>query len=426
MTYINAVKFLNSRAEGVPSPERMRLLCRYLGDPQRQLRFIHIAGGAGKSSTATMLSVILAESGYKIGRLTTSMVREDRELISLSNSPISHKDFAKYVEQVVSAAEEMKADILSASDSGEPVEDDNSRSNKKPKITKNLLEGRISPDPIRSEIVTAAAFLAFRENDCNLTLLECGESRADPTSIIDPPLVSVVCGKSFSEDQLRTGVGIIRRGTREVVSSAPMGEAYNAILDACVRTGARLTVPARGELKLTRSGLGSRDFEYRGKEYSVPFCAEYQLMNALTAIETVYALRRTGTALHSADVARGISRARIPLRFELFAASPAVIIDGAATKDESLTLCESLRAVSHMIGNRLVLVSDGQICLSTEQLEENGFSVVEEMSPVTEADDKRVAARLHRLCPDEVMLIIGSLSFTGRVKNAVLRFMAYT
>ncbi|MBR2478887.1 MAG: hypothetical protein IKB47_00595 [Clostridia bacterium] len=425
MTYINAVKFLNSRIEGVPSPERMRLLCRYLGDPQRHLRFIHIAGGAGKSSTATMLSVILAESGYKIGRLTTSVVREPRELISVSNSPISHKDFAKYVERVVSAAETMKADIKASSDGVEPCEDETSLS-KKPKITKNLLEGRISPDPIRSEIVTAAAFLAFKENDCNLALLECGESRADPTSIIDPPLVSVVCGKSFSDDQLRTGVGIIRRGTREVVSSAPMGEAYNAILDACVRTGARLTVPARGELKLIRSGLGSRDFEYRGKEYSVPFCAEYQLLNALTAIETVYALRRTGTALHSADVSRGISRARIPLRFELFAASPAVIIDGAATDEQALALCESLSAVSQMIGKRLVVVSDSHICVSPDRLEALGFTVAEEMSPVTEADDKRVAARLRRLSSDETMLILGSLTFTGRVKNAVLRFMAYT
>ncbi len=422
MTYINAVKLLNSRLEGVPSPERMRLLCRYLGDPQRQLRFVHLAGGAGKSSTATMLSVILVESGYKIARLSTSMVREPRELISISGAPLSHHEFAKYIERVNTAAVAMKADISGAATLDAAFESDEDPSHsKKPKITKNLLEGRISPDPVYSELICAAAFLAFRENGCNIALLECGESRADPTGIIDPPLVSVVCGSSFTEDQLRTGVGIIRRGTHEVVSSAPAGEAYNSILDACVRTGARLTVPARGELKLVRSGLGSRSFEYRGKEYSVPFCAEYQLRNALAAIETVYALRRTGVALHSADVARGISRARIPLRFEVFSVAPAVIID---TADVGV-LCESLAAIADMIGRKLVVVSDCDMDSLHESLNERGFEIIERFTPATRSDDRRVAERMTKLSADETMLILGPITFTGRIKDALQQFMAY-
>ncbi len=422
MTYINAVKFLNSRVDGVPSPERMRLLCRYLGDPQRQLRFVHLAGGAGKTSTAIMLSVILGESGYNIGRLSTSMVREPRELISVKNSPLMHNEFAKYISEVNTAAATMKSDIVNASSLDAPAEpDEEVLQSKKPKITKNLLEGRISPDPVYSELICAAAFLAFRDKGCNIALLECGESRADPTGIIDPPLVSVVCGSSFTEDQLRTGVGIIRRGTHEVVSSAPAGEAYNAILDACVRTGARLTVPARGELKLVRSGLGSRSFEYRGKDYSVPFCAEYQLRNALAAIETVYALRRTGIALHSADVARGISLARIPLRFEVFSASPAVIIDTA----EISSLCESLTAIKSLIGHKLVLISENDMTLPHECFTDLGFEVAERFIPETRADDRRVAERMTKLSADETMLILGPISFTGRVKDAVLQFMAY-
>ncbi len=422
MTYINAVKFLNSRVDGVPSPERMRLLCRYLGDPQRQLRFVHLAGGAGKSSTAIMLSVILGESGYCIGRLSTSMVKEPRELISVSNTQISHTDFAKYIEQVNAAAAAMKTDIENATTIEEaPETEDELLHSKKPKITKNLLEGRISPDPVYSELICAASFLAFREKGCNIALLECGESRADPTGIIDPPLVSVICGSSFTEDQLRTGVGIIRRGTHEVVSSAPIGEAYNAILDACVRTGARLTVPARGELKLIHSGLGSRSFEYRGKEYSVPFCAEYQLRNALAAIETVYALRRTGIALHSADVERGISRARIPLRFEVFAAAPTVIIDSA----EFGVICESLATVEKLIGHKLVIVLDHELMIPIERLSSIGFEIAEILTPQSNFDDRHIAKRITKLSFDETMLILGPVSFTGRVKDAIRQFMAY-
>ncbi len=422
MTYINAVKFLNSRKEGVPSPERMRLLCRYLGDPQRQIKFVHLAGGVGKSSIAIMLSVILSESGYCIGRLSTSMVKEPRELISILNSPLMHNEFAKYIEQVNAAAIAMKADIENASKPENTVEyDDDAILSKKPKITKNLLEGRISPEPVYSELICAAAFLAFRENGCNIALLECGESRADPTGVIDPPLVSVVCGSCFTDDQLRTGVGIIRRGTHEVVSSAPAGEAYNSILDACVRTGARLTVPARGELKLLRLGLGSRSFSYRGKEYSVPFCAEYQLRNALAAIETVYALRRTGTALHSADVSRGISLARIPLRFEVISAAPAVIID-SVTSD---ALFESLKSIKSLVGNKLVIVSEPNIDISPESFAQLGFEMVEQLSPKTRNDDRRVADRMTKLASHETMLILGPLNFVSRVKETILQFMAY-
>jgi len=237
MTYVNAVKYINAHSDGTPSPERMRLLCRYLSDPQRQLKVVHIAGGSGKTSCAQMLSTVLCECGYNIGVLTTSFVREPREMLSIGNKFISHNDFAKYIEAVASAAAKMKNDIISATKStvDGSVEYDTTLS-QHPKITKNLLDGKISPDPTKSEIICAAALLAFKEKDCQISVLECGESRADPTGIIDPPLVSLVCGTVLSEEQLRTGVGIIRRGTREVVTSA-VGEGYNAVLDACARVG---------------------------------------------------------------------------------------------------------------------------------------------------------------------------------------------
>jgi len=214
MTYVNAVKYINAHREGIPSPERMRLLCRYLSDPQRQLRFVHIAGGSGKTSCAQLLSGILGESGYNIGMLTTSFVKEPREMISIQNKPVSHTDFANYVEKVSIAAAKMKSDIKSAAEYEEQTDPELIPSAPRPKITKNLLDGKITPDPTFSEIICAAAFLAFKDKDCNISLLECGESRADPTGIIDPPLVAVVCGTNLSEEQLSLQRSIITRELR--------------------------------------------------------------------------------------------------------------------------------------------------------------------------------------------------------------------
>ena len=430
MTYVNAVKYINSHRDGTPSPERMRLLCRYLGDPQRQLRFVHIAGGSGKSCCTQMLSVILKESGHKVGALTSPFIKEHREMITVNNEPLTHGEFASYIDAVSSAASKMESDIASAAseDQNEGVQSlaENQIGPKRPKITKNLLEGKISPSPIASEIICAAAFLAFRNNNCNISLLECGDSRADPTGIIDPPLVAVICGSSFTEEQLRTGAGIIRRGTREVVSSAPVGEAYSTIRDACVRTGSRLTVPAHGELNQISNGLSGRAFDYRGKSYSVPYCAEYQLLNALTAIETVYSLRRTGVPLHSEDVAKGISKARIQLRFEIFSVFPAIIIDCPSSKNDCLTFCESLSSIRDSIGESIVLVTPTKdFGINEDLLNQYGFKVTESFTPEKESEDEIVARRAVSLKSNETMLILGPLSFCGRQKNMISKIMAY-
>ena len=168
MTYVNAVKYINAHnGDASPSPERMRLLCHYLGDPQRQLRFVHIAGGSGKTCCTQMLSVILKESGYSVGAFTTPFVKEHREMITIDQEALSHKSFASYAETVADAAAKMENDILNAAKepSGEEASAEQSVSSPKhPKITKNLLEGKISPSPVASEILCAIAFLAFKKD----------------------------------------------------------------------------------------------------------------------------------------------------------------------------------------------------------------------------------------------------------------------
>lgn len=422
MTYINAVKYINAHRSGMPSPERMKLLCRYLGDPQRQIRFVHVAGGSGKTSCLLMLSTILKECGYKIGRLTSPFAKEERELISVDDITLSHRDFAEYVGKVAMAAVKMKNDIEAAANTS----DDAAESRNHPKITKNLLDGKIPPEPIACEIICAAAFLAFRAKDCNIALLECGESRADPTGIIDPPLVSVVCGSTLTKEELRTAIGIIRRGTREVVSSVTVGTAYNAVLEACVKSGSRLTVPARTELTINEATIGGKRFEYRGKQYSVGFSAEYHLFNTLTVIETIYALRRTGVELHGAEVASGLARAKIPLRFEFISVSPSIILDCADSPSDVKALCGSMLKLNNHIGNKIIIVTDSNDSPVTDsELEAHGFSVIERHILASESDEKSKLNIIDRLTPDRTLLIVGGPSFVDRVKSLIVRFLAY-
>ena len=425
MTYVNAIKYLNAHTGGTPSPERMRLLCRYLGDPQRNMKFVHIAGGRGKTSCSFMLSVILAESGITVGSLISSHIEEHRERIRIKNEPLTHKDFAEYVHRVSLAAAKMKADIdLAAelSSSEQPSADVSVQH----KITKNLLDGKIAPDPTEEEIICAAALIAFVDKGCGISLLECGESRADPTGVIEPPLVSFICGGSLDQEQLRTACGTIRRGTREVVCSAMGKESYNTISSACAKTGSRMTVPAHGELALNDTGLRGMSFEYRGKTYTVPFCANYHMANALTSIEAIYALRRNGIALHSADVVRGIAKARIPLRFDFVSISPTIVIDCARTESDLSVLCESLFAFKESIGERIVPVldNDSNVARLRHELENRNFKCAEPVILSGKGVTKQLSAALSAIGDGDILLVTGSPEFSGKTKKEIQRILA--
>lgn len=426
MTYINAVKYINAHT-GVPSPERMRLLCRYLGDPQRGMKFVHIVGGRGKTSASIMLSSVLTEASFTVGQLVSNHVFEHRERICIGQAPLSHNDFAKCVHSVSLAAAKMISDIELAC--SETSADDTliPESAIQHKITKNLLEGKISPEPTADEIICAAALVAFRDRGCHISILECGDSRADPTGVIEPPLVSFICGGSLDGEQLRTACGTIRRGTREVVCSAIGKEAYNTISGACSKTGSRMTVPAHGELSLRESGLGGKVFDYRGKTYSVPFCAEYHISNALATIETVYALRRTGMPLHSADVARGIAKARIPLRFDFISIAPSIIIDSAKTAADIAAVCDSLSKVRELLGDRIIKLvpEDFDTSVCDGAFEAVGFIEAETVRLGQKAIFKKLSVLVSALTENDVLIVLGSPEFTGNTKKELERALAY-
>ncbi len=417
MTYVNARKYLSAHRGIQPSPERMKLLCRYIDDRIRHKKCVHIAGGSGKTSCALMLASILDTSGLKTGVFTRPAAGEERSSIAVGGTALSCTDFALCTDRVSKAAKAMTADILAAKS--------NTLTQSASKITKNLLEGKISPEPSYDELLCAVALVCFAEARCDVMILECGDSRADPTGVIEPPAVSVICGSTLTQEQLRTGIGIIRRGTREVVSSVSPGEAYSAVLNSCVKAGSRLTVPARAELTLLHRNLGGRDFEYRGKEYHLPLCPEYQAQNALTAIEAAYALRRTGVSIDGDSVVRGLAKAKVPLRFELISLSPFIAADCPASGTDAAAFCESLGELSEYFGKDTVLVTpetEGSP-VGAEMLALCGIKVRNVLHPSTDRDMRETAGTASALSAGESMLILGDPDFTGRVTYSIRKHL---
>ena len=167
MQYQEAVSYVHSLLRfGVkPGLERMRAMMEALGNPQDRLRFAHVAGTNGKGSTCAMLAEILCASGYKTGLFTSPYVIEFRERMQVNGEMIPQDTFAALIERIRPVADRLAAQGM---------------------------------QPTEFEVITAAAFLYFEQEKCDIVVLEVGlGGRLDSTNIIKTPLVSVITSVSM-------------------------------------------------------------------------------------------------------------------------------------------------------------------------------------------------------------------------------------
>ena len=97
MNYSESIEYIHSISWCFCKPglERIRELCGLLGDPQNDLRFIHVAGTNGKGSFCSMISSVLKENGYKTGTYTSPYIRFFNERMCIDGEPISDTELAE-------------------------------------------------------------------------------------------------------------------------------------------------------------------------------------------------------------------------------------------------------------------------------------------------------------------------------------------
>ncbi len=351
MTYVNALKKIFSfpRTAGAPTLERMRLLCRYLGEPQKKLKFVHIAGTNGKGSCAAMLDSVLRDAGYRVGRYISPYILDFRERMTYDGEMISHEELCEYTKAVLMAVSRLESDVEKAKNGEETPFP----------IPRTMLDGSSSAMPVQFEVVTAIGFLFFLGKRCDVVLLECGlGGRFDATNVIDAPLAAVIMGIGLDHTELLGDTvekiaaekcGIIKKGTREIISYPQPSNVMSVISDACVKANARISVPLKTELKFIHASLGGLDFSYKGKNYFSKLSAYYQLFNAATVIEVCEALLRVGMDISEEKIKGGLAKTFFPGRFEVLGASPAFIVDGAHNEHGIKAFCESVEMVSDSV-----------------------------------------------------------------------------
>ena len=161
MTYDEAIKYIHSTSNFFCKPglERIRELCQGLGNPQNDLKFLHVGGTNGKGSFCAMTDAVLREAGYKVGLYTSPYILRFNERMRINGACIPDDTLARLTKKAKTVADKM------------------------------------TDKPTEFELITAIAFDYFKEEKCDIVILEVGMGgRLDATNIIEKPELSVITG----------------------------------------------------------------------------------------------------------------------------------------------------------------------------------------------------------------------------------------
>jgi dihydrofolate synthase/folylpolyglutamate synthase len=316
---------------------RIERLLKMLGNPQDAAKSVHVAGTKGKGSTAAMISSILSKAGYRVGLYTSPHLLSFTERIRADGQPIAEADWAWLTEV-------MQPEIEAINEQGELGE-----------LT-------------TFEILTALAFVYFREIKADYQVLEVGlGGRLDATNVIKPPDVAVITSISFDHMEVlgdtlvkiaAEKAGIVKAGSA-VVCSPQDPEAMEVIEGVCRRHKVRL-VRVGEEVTWQKGDFneGAQSFHLKGLlgEYdlTLPLLGEHQLENAATAVAVVETLIGRGAKVAPENISAGLAKLSWVGRLQVLRRQPYVVIDGAHNADSVRRLGEALR--QYFKYERLILV----------------------------------------------------------------------
>lgn len=311
MDYIQSVDYIHSLLKfGIkPGLERIEALLNALGNPQRDLKFLHIAGTNGKGTTSTMLSNILIDAGFKTGLFTSPYVFDFCERIRVNGENIPQEDLAKTVTRVKDAIDAL---------------------------------ARKGIEPTEFETITAAALLYFKEQKCDYAVMEVGlGGRFDSTNIIPCPEVCVITSISLDHTNILGDTiekiafekcGIIKKNTKVITTSLQNKKALEVIENTAVEKNAQLKIADFKKAKIINESINGTKFNYKGNEYYIPLVGKHQLENTLGVIEAAKLIANVSYE----NIFNGIKNTVMRGRMELI--SENVFIDGGHNEGCSLAL----------------------------------------------------------------------------------------
>ena len=313
MTYEEALAYLEDTSSfGIkPGLERIQALMQALGNPERDYKIIHVTGTNGKGSVTTYISYALFTSGLRVGRFTSPHLESYTERIEINDVQISKDAFGELISRVRQGVEQIIADGVEA--------------------------------PTQFEILTAAAFLFFKEQGVDYAVIEAGlGGLLDSTNVVKS-IVSVItnvtldhqayCGDTV-EEIAKHKAGIIKEGIPVV--TAAQGGPLGVIEEAAKEKHAPLYIFNR------KFGIDSRSVVPGGQIMTISavdvapamlfttMAGVHQSVNLACALQAVRLIMEQDDAISEETMREGFARATWAGRFEIKKAlDRTFIFDGA-------------------------------------------------------------------------------------------------
>ncbi len=325
MKYSDAISYIESKNSLgiVPGLDVILALLEKLGNPEREIPALHIAGTNGKGTIMSYVEQSLLAAGLSVGRYLSPSVLDYREKWQVNGEMASEEDVAECMEEVRRAAESLPN------------------------------------SPTVFEIETALAFVLFRKKHCDVILVECGMGgRLDATNVLPRKIVDILASVSMDHMQflgdtrekiLQEKLGIVQPG--DVLVTSPLDEELRGILEKKDISWYETEMDALGILSETIHGTR---FYYHGETYQIRMPGRVAVENAITALTALEVYNERAEEfglpmLTTEQIRTGLERTSWQGRFTVFDTRNTMIVDGAHNRDAWIRLTETLQ---HFFGEK--------------------------------------------------------------------------
>jgi dihydrofolate synthase/folylpolyglutamate synthase len=366
----------------------IRALLARLGDPQRGLHVLHVAGSKGKGSTALLAEALLQQAGLRVGTFTSPHLLRWTERFRIDGREVSGALLGAAVGQLKPHVDALRAG---------------------------------ADAPSFFDATTAAALLLFQQARLDVAILEVGlGGRLDSTNVVDPAVCCITSIELEHTEKLGDTlaaiagekVGIAKAGV-PLVCGALSPEAAAVVVRRARELGCPLVrIGSELELELLETGpLGSRfrigDGGFRA-ELSLGVAGAHQVPNAALALAAVRRLDRLKDPALLEAARAVLPRVRLPARSEIVSRSPWLVIDAAHTAASAQALARVLEGLPRRATHLVLSVSAGKdltsICQSLATRADR--VTVTRAEPIRSLPPQQLAEAVRAAAPDAELRIV--------------------
>ncbi|MEG2562704.1 MAG: folylpolyglutamate synthase/dihydrofolate synthase family protein [Lactococcus sp.] len=424
MTIETALEWIHSRLKFNirPGLTRIEALLKLLGNPEKELSMLHIAGTNGKGSTVAFTRGILEQLGLNVATFTSPFIETFGERMAINGHPIPDEKLIKYVEQLKPLVEKMDKDARLAG------------------ITE-------------FEIITALAFRYFADEHVDVALIEVGlGGLLDSTNVIQPVATAIT---TIGMDHMD-----ILGGTLEKIAAQKAGiiKPYTPLVTGKIADEALAVIAETAQTNQAKHYqygidyqveiLENERFNYKDDEIHLlnlekSLLGLHQIDNAALAVKlTMVYAHKVGLSLSEEAIRVGLRRTFWPARMEEVSQAPLTLLDGAHNVHAMQRLLENLKNefsgrkitilfsalvtkdITEMI-KMLQTVDNSKLILTTfdypKALKLEDFAYLEKENVSLAEDWKSTYATLkENLHEDDVLLMTGSLYFMSQIRAYIL------